>query len=69
MCVQNLKKNDFEIWIAPDQGESIADYARLNDWLVVKIKDVPAPDFPAVSSKDFGIRRNKTHVVKQIILF
>ena len=49
--------------IAPDQSESIADYAKKNDWLIVKINDVPAEDFPAISSKKFGIRLNKTHKV------
>ena len=50
--------------IAPDQSESISDYAKKNNWLVVKINDVPAKDFPSVSSKKFGIRLNKTHEVK-----
>ena len=49
--------------IAHDQTESIADYAKRNDWLVVRIKDVPEPGFPAVSSKEFGIRLNKTRNV------
>jgi len=46
--------------IAPDQEESIADYAKKNDWLIVYIDDVPEPNFPAVSSQDFQIRMNKT---------
>ncbi len=50
--------------IAPDQTESISDYAKKNDWLVVKINDVPNKDFPSISSKKFGIRLNKTHEVK-----
>ncbi len=50
--------------IAPDQAESIADYAKRNNWLIVRIKDVPASDFPAVSSKEYGIRINKTRDVK-----
>jgi len=50
--------------IAPDQTESISDYAKNNNWLVVKINDVPGKDFPSVSSKKFGIRLNKTHEVK-----
>ncbi len=49
--------------IAHDQTESIADYAKKNNWLIIKIDDVPAKDFPAVSSKKFGIRINKTHKV------
>jgi len=50
--------------IAPDQTESIADYASKNNWLVVKINDVPEKDFPSISSKKFGIRMNKTHKVE-----
>ena len=50
--------------IAPDQTESIANYAKKNEWLVVKINDVPDKDFPLISSKKFGIRLNKTHEVK-----
>ena len=50
--------------IAPDQVESISDYARKNDWLVVKINDVPDKKFPSISFKKFGIRSNKTHEVK-----
>jgi HAD superfamily phosphoserine phosphatase-like hydrolase len=46
-----------------EQGEteSIASYARRNGWLVERIPDVPPADFPAVSSKSFGIRVNKTN--------
>ncbi len=50
--------------VAVDQTESIADYAKRNNWLVVRIKDIPSPDFPAVSSKEYGIRLNKTRDVK-----
>ena len=50
--------------IAPDQTESIADYARRNEWLIVRINDVPDPDFPSVSSKKYGIRLNKPHSVE-----
>ncbi|MBN2496970.1 MAG: haloacid dehalogenase-like hydrolase [Deltaproteobacteria bacterium] len=46
--------------VAPDQKQSIADYAREQGWLVVRIRDVPAPGFPAVSSRHFGIRLNKS---------
>ncbi len=49
--------------IAPDQTESIADYAKRNKWLIVRIQDVPEPGFPAVSSTEFGIRLNKTNAV------
>jgi phosphoserine phosphatase len=46
--------------IAPDQKQSIADYAKSQGWLIVRIRDVPRPDFPSISSKDYGIRINKT---------
>jgi len=46
--------------IAPDQTQSIADYAKSQGWLIVRIHDVPRPDFPSISSKDYGIRINKT---------
>ena len=51
--------------VAPDQTESISDYARRNDWLIVRIRDVPEPGFPAVSSREFGVRLNKTRDVKE----
>ncbi len=51
--------------IAHDQTESIADYAKKNNWLIVKIDDVPNKDFPSVSSKKFGIRINKTHKIEK----
>ncbi len=43
------------------EKESIADYAKRQNWLVERIRDVEEPGFPAVSSKDFGVRRNKSH--------
>ncbi len=46
--------------VEPDQQESIASYARKNGWLIVHIPDVPAPGFPAVSSKVYKIRLNRT---------
>lgn len=46
--------------IAVDQEESIAEYAEKNDWLIVYVDDVPESGFPAVSSKEFNIRINKT---------
>jgi phosphoserine phosphatase len=49
--------------IAQDQAESIADYAKKNGWLIARINDVPADNFPSVSSRKFGIRLNKTHKV------
>ncbi|MEN8248060.1 MAG: haloacid dehalogenase-like hydrolase [Bacteroidota bacterium] len=51
--------------IAADQSESIADYAKKNNWLIVKINDVPSDDFPSISSKEFGIRLNKTNKVEE----
>lgn len=47
--------------IAPDQKESISDYAKKNGWLIVKIKDTANKNFPYISSKHFGIRLNKKH--------
>ncbi len=49
--------------VAPDQKTSVADYAKKHGWLVVRIRDVPAAGFPAVSSKVFGMRLNKTRAV------
>jgi phosphoserine phosphatase len=49
--------------VAPDQGESVADYARRNGWLVVRIRDVPAPTFPAISSRQYGVSTNKSRDV------
>ena len=48
-------------YIAEDQTESIAEYARKNNWVIAKIKDVPSPDFPYISSKIFIIKKNKTN--------
>lgn len=45
------------------QEQSIADYAKKENWLIIKINDTPAVDFPSVSSKNYGIRLNKTHIV------
>jgi len=44
------------------EKESIAAYARRNRWLIECITDEPSPSFPAVSSKNFGIKKNKTHI-------
>ncbi|MBP7738881.1 MAG: haloacid dehalogenase-like hydrolase [Spirochaetes bacterium] len=43
------------------EAESVASYARRSGWLVERIPDVPPEGFPAVSSKKFGIRINKTN--------
>ncbi len=45
------------------EKESIADYARRQKWLIEKINDVEESGFPAVSSRDYGIRKNKAHPV------
>ena len=50
--------------VTPDQDMSIANYAAQEGWLVVRIRDVPAPDFPSLSSKGHGIRINKTRDVE-----
>lgn len=47
------------------ETESVASYARRNRWLIECITDEPAPGFPAVSSRYFGIRKNKTHVRRE----
>ncbi len=47
-------------FVAPDQEISMAEYARKNGWLVVKIPDVPAKNFPSVTSSVNGIKPNKT---------
>ena len=46
--------------IAPDQKESISDYAKRNNWIVVRVDDIPDPNFPSISSKKYGKRLNKT---------
>ena len=46
--------------IAEGQQQSIADYAKKEDWLIVKVNDVPRDSFPSISSENFGIRLNKT---------
>ncbi len=53
--------------IAHDQTESIADYARENGWLIVRIEDVPADGFPSVSSKEYGIRINKSRELDKVV--
>ena len=49
--------------IAKGQKQSIADYAKEENWLILKINDTPKANFPSVSSKDFGIRLNKSREV------
>ena len=45
--------------IAHDQVESIAAYADRHNWIIVRINDMINENFPAVSSKRYGIRKNK----------
>ena len=49
--------------IAEGQAQSIADYAKEEGWLVININDTPSDDFPSISSKNYGIRLNKTNQV------
>ncbi|MBI4669539.1 MAG: haloacid dehalogenase-like hydrolase [Elusimicrobia bacterium] len=46
-------------YVAADQTESMAGYAESRGWLIVRLRDVPEPGFPSISSKDFKIRPNK----------
>ena len=46
--------------VAPGQKQSISDYAKSENWMIVNINDIPAKDFPLTSSRNFGIRKNKT---------
>lgn len=46
--------------VAPDQDMSMADYAKKHGWLTIDIRDVPAEDFPWISSKEYNIRVNKS---------
>jgi len=47
--------------IAEGQEKSIADYAKEEGWLVIRVKDTPKEGFPSVSSEKFGVRLNKSH--------
>ena len=50
--------------VAPDQKESIAQYARGNNWLIVNINDTTDVNFPSVTSKVYGIKQNKSNKIK-----
>lgn len=50
--------------IASDQKESIAQYARSNNWLIVNISDTTETNFPSLSTKLYGIKPNKSTKVK-----
>ena len=58
---------DIRMIINPDehreQGEttSVADYAKSHNWLIERIRDQEEPGFPAISSREYSIRRNKPH--------
>jgi phosphoserine phosphatase len=45
--------------VAPDQPESIAEYAKREQWIIVRVRDVPEPGFPAVSSGAYGVHGNR----------
>ncbi|OGS12471.1 MAG: hypothetical protein A2234_05660 [Elusimicrobia bacterium RIFOXYA2_FULL_58_8] len=53
------------IMVNPDEHletgetESVAEYAKKNNWLVVRINDLPEQKNPAISSGSYGVRANK----------
>lgn len=47
--------------VGHDQSVSIAEYAKKEGWLVEGIRDVSEPDFPAITSSRYGIRKNAEH--------
>ncbi|MCB1324238.1 MAG: haloacid dehalogenase-like hydrolase [Spirochaetales bacterium] len=49
--------------VATGQEVSIADYARTHDWLIARVEDRAPADFPAISSRRFGVRENRTQEV------
>lgn len=51
-------------FVAPDQTESVADYARKNGWLILKIKDIREKEHLGISGKEFKIKENKSHDIK-----
>ncbi len=51
-----------DLHVAEGQAESMADYAARQGWLVVAIDDVPAPGFPAVTERVYGVAPNRTRV-------
>jgi phosphoserine phosphatase len=61
--------SDFKIIVNPDSarpaegGPSVEEMAKEDNWHVVRIRDVEEPGFPGISSKNFGVRKNKTHDV------
>ena len=61
--------SDFKIIVNPDPSKpangdpSVEDLAREGNWHIVRIRDVEEPGFPGISSKVFGVRKNKTNDV------
>lgn len=61
--------SDFKIIVNPDPSKpangdpSVEDLAREGKWHIVRIRDVEEPGFPGISSKVFGVRKNKTNDV------
>jgi len=47
--------------VAEGDSESMAAYAARMGWLIVRQADEPTPGFPAISSRHYGVRMNKTH--------
>ena len=47
--------------VGHDQSISISEYARKEGWLVEHIRDVAEDGFPAISSKEYQIRKNSPH--------
>ncbi|NMB74451.1 MAG: haloacid dehalogenase-like hydrolase [Myxococcales bacterium] len=48
-------------FVAPGQEMSMADYAKRHGFLIVRIRDVAEPGFPAVSSTVYHVRTNAPH--------
>ena len=42
----------------------MAEMAVSRGWLILRVRDVPEPGFPDVSSRKYGIRTNATRDVK-----
>lgn len=47
--------------IPEGETESVADYARRSGWLIERIRDVAPENFPAISSRQYGVRENRAH--------
>lgn len=53
-----------DTFVAPDQTESISDYAKKEGWIILRINDTPDDSIPWISTEDYKIKRNKTNIVK-----